>query len=395
MPKNVVIYSDDDLDGLMSTRLTYNHLIASDPNVNIKLLWQKWADFGLSEESSKEILDFKPDEVFILDVGSDEDTIKSIKPILEQNIPVTLLDNHPPDLEVIGADAYNDFSSYLQSLKDAFSLEYVSTTTNCTTGIVYRLFEKTLETNPINKLWAIMGLKGDVATDKVFNPDGYAIYEKCIKEFPQLNRGFFYGTFTWNNLDFMNNFFHNPRRLLYDDAPQLCFDATTEIQDNPDKFRVGWLNIYKTAEQFILGKKTALEAFNDYPNVKRVMEVYAQWKGWKDVEKRGHIITFDYGKFGVSLISHPWNLGSALCATKSNDMKKSQFVINDIPGKLIHVSGRGYRGSPIHIGKILHNCNPGILRGGGLKQAGGAQAIVNDVEAVLEELTNTGMRLYP
>lgn len=384
MTQKVTILVDEDLDGLTSARIIYNFEKEKGSDVNV--VFQTWDVFGVSEDDVNNVLATKPDKVYILDIGSDEMVLRAITPILESGIAVSVLDNHPPDIEVIGTDKLGEFLLYQKELEDKYSKSfyYNSTTDNCTAGIAYSI-TKDICKNKMNTLWAILGLKGDVAYDK---KEGAPLFQEAMSQYPLLKRGFYYGTFTWGNLDFMANLFHNPRRIIFNEAPKVCFQAMAELEDNPKKFGVGWLEIYKEAEKVIVDGRRKLTGFDEYPNVKRMTELYIEWKDWKEIyQKRGNCITLDYEDYGVSIIKHNWNLGSALCNVKAGDMKKANFCINTIEDKnIVHVSGRNTKYSKIHIGKVFYNCDQSILKGGGIKEAGSAQSKILDTDIILQEL---------
>jgi len=121
------------------------------------------------------------------------------------------------------------------------------------------------------------------------------------------------------------------------------------------------------------------------PEFKKVTE---DWKNNVKLEfpyvKTGEALKSTYG---VSIISHKWNIGSAMANKLGGQNKKPWFVINTIPKYGIHVSGRnGTLDSQLHIGKVFRMANPAIMEGGGLKQAGSCKCHTNNPEAVLDEL---------
>jgi hypothetical protein len=412
-----IIFADEDTDGMTAVRIMYNYLTSLGDEV--KVLWQTWDIFGVRKEDIDRIMAEKPDKVFILDIGSDKEVLDNILPILQKDIPVTIFDNHPPELLLLGAVAYKEYQDLLATLRDTYPSLFVyhSTHDSCTAAICYDYAVKQKYVNPNNDLWAILGITGDVAKT---NTESKPIFEYLKTKYPKLQRAIFfsssYGTgFKWETLDMMAQILHVPRRMIFDEAPPICFRAMEEIEQNPKLVGTGWFYMYRASDQMValrmaereaakMPKESvlhyyelphiALERFKDTPNIHKILELNAEWRDtWKDVEDRGKNIVYDFDTYQVSLISHPWNLGSALASKRAGNTKKTHFTINDIPDKQIHVSGRGGKNATIHIGQVFKMCDPKILLGGGFKEAGSAKGMVNDVSEILDALTDGANRV--
>jgi hypothetical protein len=401
---DTVILSDEDCDGLCAARI----VAKAYPQSNV--LFQKWDIFGLGPTDVNKILSYDPKQVFILDLGSGTEILEAATTILGTGAKVTILDNHPPDPVVETTENYAKFKKYLQGLKDTFgeSFYYDSSTETCTTGIAYELMVQKV---PTDVRWALIGLVGDVATDSTKSPRGNALFTHLLEVSPYL-KGLFMSkedgaTYNFGLLDFYAKLLHVPRRMVFDDASMLCYTAMCEMEHIPN-----WIEFNR-----LLGTKDEIEKtplFKDGKNnnTKMLLLLQSEWeKEHSKAELKGNSSLLHYDGFDVTVLSHKWNLGSALASKRLGITKKPQFVINDIPGKEIHISGRGpveelYRdpntpaGLPVafkkrpglHIGKVFRMADPKIMDGGGILPAGSAKGLVSDPEVLLNELVKAVAR---
>jgi hypothetical protein len=402
---SIVIFSDEDTDGMTSSRMVYNYY---DVLFGIKprLLYQTWDEFGWTEEDIKMIQSYKPSVVYMTDIGSSDEYLKLLEPLLKEGSKVFVYDNHP------GVIPSTFASIYKTKYGDDFVLK--STRDNCTAGLVYKyLVEPAIKDDSILRTkfdkWAMIGLIGDVASKK---GEGGAIFEKLLRKHPMFTGSIRFSSktkpFFWGLGDFFAQFFHVPRRILYNEAPHVVFEAMKEMEEMKD-----WMAIYRVLDSelarlyplqttfvsetdYKIGEEqghtitahiTLPEEFDSTPYVERLMHLNLRWRNdWKKVQDRGNNVELDYGSYGVTVISHPWNLGSALCNVRQKE--KAHFVINYIPQlKKIHISGRTSSEGPISIGDIFSDLPSDVAVGGGLKEAGSAIALPGvGVETILGAL---------
>jgi hypothetical protein len=381
-----VVFADDDTDGLCSARIIYKYLI--NMKQPTKVIFQKWDVFGVTPEDMNIILSYKPNTVFILDIGSDLTLLNMAEELLKKNISVIIMDNHPPDATILTENEMQEFKSKLASLtKYGDKFYYKSTTESCTTALVYDyVTSHGFEDEMINR-WALIGIEGDVATDKAHSGP---IFKELLISYP-----FFAGNISfqnkegeqisWKLLGFFAQLLHIPRRIIYDDAPLLVFDTMEEMETLTD-----WYVIYDIVNKElanIQSKRDIILPKAKYPKLNQVIENVLVWhRRWKDVMQRGNNVILDYDIASISIIEHPWNVGSALANVRSHIYKKGHFVINKIPQKGYYISGRADTSYPIHIGKVFSMCDKNIIKGGGIKEAGSAKAQIQSIERIINEL---------
>lgn len=395
--QDTVIFSDEDTDGMCACRIIHNAISLNAPKATHTIMWQDWDVFGMTDKNVSDIMDLKPATVFILDLGSGQEMLNYAVAFLASGINVIILDNHPPDLLVETAEAYGEYAKTLANLQGKFPFPnlpffyYESSTENCTTGISYA-FAKRMGWSVVNmEKWALLGLEGDVATG---TKEGGPLFQELLNKHPSM-RGLLASkslnsSYDWSILAFYAQLLHNPRRMIFNKAPPICYEAMKEMEKIPN-----WLDFYamvnkEKIEGDLFWEPTVFPTTTPTPknsNTKMLLELTVNYRKDKgDVEKRGNYTQLDYPDFGVTIISSKWNMGSALCSKFTNTNHKTWFVINTIPKYGVHVSGRGGRDSTIHIGKAFRSANPAIMEGGGLKPAGSAKTHTNDVEAILDEL---------
>jgi single-stranded DNA-specific DHH superfamily exonuclease len=388
--KDTVIMTDEDTDGMCATRIVHNALTQTKPNSKHTIIWQDWDTFGVTDANVAAIKALKPETAYLLDLGSGLDMLSKAMSLMQSGINVVLWDNHPPDSEVETPEDYATYKALLSSYKTEpvgnTTFVYESTTENCTTGIVYK-WAKRLEWPIANmEKWALLGLRGDVASD---SQEGGPIYQDILSRHAglkgllatQANLGY-----DWGLIDFYAQLLHVQRRMVFNAAPPFCYEAMKELEQIPN-----WLELYTLITKgslasplFTDGKNpnTQMMAMNHIKYKPEFKKVSEDWKN--NVKLEFPMVT---GNYGVSVISHEWNIGSAMANKLGGQNKKPWFVINTIPKYGIHVSGRnGQADSPIHIGKVFRTANPTIMEGGGLREAGSAKAHINNPEAVLDEL---------
>jgi single-stranded DNA-specific DHH superfamily exonuclease len=371
---------------MCATRIIHNGLEKAYLEAKHTIMWQDWDTFGLKKTDVHKILAENPGTVYILDLGSGLDMLGYAYQMLGEGVNVVILDNHPPDPEVLSQEEYLKYQSVLQEMREKHSTSfyYESSHQTCTTGIAYN-YAKTNGWSVENmEKWAIMGLEGDVAHDPIYNPQGHALFEELVSKHGSV-KGLLASKnlnsdYDWSMLGFYAQLFHNPRRMLLNTGPLICYPAMREMEQIPN-----WLDLYAMVNKEKLDSPILEKGAN--PATKILLATTLEYRAKKgDVEKRGNYIQLDYPDFAVTIISHKWNIASALASKMAGHNKKTWFVINNMPEYGIHVSGRGNEESPIHIGKVFSKADPAIMEGGGMKPAGSANAHTTNVEAVLDEL---------
>lgn len=389
---NTVIFSDEDCDGMCATRIIHNGLTNAYPNSTHTIIWQTWDVFGLLRENVEAIRAMKPRTAYILDIGSDLLAVNYAAELLSEGINVVILDNHPPDSRIENGEDYTDYKTTLFTLRQKFPMPpvaaekpyffYESTNDNCTTGIAFSYALRQGWSVKNMEKWALLGLEGDVATE---TPEGRIIFDNLMTKHPHLDGLLasknIRSTYDWSILAFYAQLLHNPRRMLFNDAPPVVYPAMQDMETYPN-----WLDFYDYVNKEGKGL-TFPHLDKPHPAIKTILDLtIAYRKGKGEPEERGNSTQLDYPDFGVSIIRHKWNLGSALCNKLSSTYKKTWFVINDIPEYGVHVSGRGGADGKLHIGKVFRSCNPEIMEGGGLAPAGSAKTKTNNIEVILDEL---------
>ena len=380
--KSVVIFTDEDTDGMCCTRIIDNALERAYPQAKRTIMWQDWDTFGLKETDVYKILAEAPTTVFILDLGSGTDMLKYVTQLLDKGINVVLLDNHPPDVDVVSLEKHKEFVAMLEGMRAKYTgFYYESSDKTCTTAIAYNYAKGQGWSVENMEKWAIMGIEGDVAHDPIKTPEGYALFEELIQRHGSL-KGLLATKaalgYDWSILAFYAQLFHNPRRMLLNKGPEACYPAMKEMEQFPS-----WIGLYEMVNK----KKIDATILAGLPATKNLLALTVEYRDKKgEVEKRGNYTELDYGDYGVTIINHPWNIASALASKLSGRNHKSWFVINSMPGYGIHVSGRGGEDGKLHIGKVFSVAKPDIMQGGGLRPAGSAKTFTEDVEVVLDEL---------
>lgn len=384
-----VIFCDEDADGLTSARIMHHGVTTAFPEGIHTIIWQSWNVFGMREEDVNRILSLKPATVYILDLGSGLDMLQVAKLLLGNGINVVILDNHPPDVEVENSQYMQEYDTTLADLRTKFPITlkgsdlpyfyYHSTTENCTAGISYT-FCKTFgySVEGMDK-WALIGLKGDVASESV---EGGPLFNELIEKHPH-----FKGLLTtkakqgydWGIIDLYAQLLHVPRRMIFDDAPPVVYEAMKEMES------MSWIELHGLDNK----EDTTSSLFENKKNLatKALLDMHIRWrKDHSKVEDWKKNTRLDFPDYGIMIVKHEWNLGSALSAKLAGQEGKTWFVVNDIPKYGIHVSGRGGKNGKLHIGKVFRLCNPAIMEGGGLRPAGSANAHVTNTEVVVDEL---------
>ena len=378
------ILSDEDCDGVCSARIMQNALTTAHPSLKHVLTYQEWDTFGLKDGDVEKILEAKPDTAYILDIGSGQQMLDAASTLLQSGIKVVILDNHPPDPLV---ETIKDMERYKTSLSNLRTLygpthdfHYKSTTESCTTAISY-LYCRDLGLSIGNmEKWALLGIKGDVATEHAESgPLFNELISKHLNFSGLLASRALGSSYDWGLIDFYAQLLHVPRRMLFNEAPAVVYAAMQEMETLPS-----WLPLY---DQVFNKEEVSKETYDKYPATAKLLELELLWKKEHvKVEARGQNIRLDYPDFGVTIVSHKYNLGSALASKLSGMNKKTWFVINTIPDKGVHVSGRGSDSGKLHIGKVFRSCDPAIMEGGGLRPAGSAKTHTDNVEEILDAL---------
>jgi single-stranded DNA-specific DHH superfamily exonuclease len=376
-----VIFADEDPDGLIST-----HLVRVTKNVSEQdVIFSKWNKFGLDTERIPLIKEKKPDELYILDIGSDLEMLKVIQSTFA-DIPVHIFDNHPPRKELLTPTEWTEYEELLTTLRKNPNFTYVSTEDNCTTGLVYDYI-----THFDEKLakWAVLGITADVASE---TPEGSRILQAILPKC-----GFFTGLivskavggkYDWGVTNIFTQLLSTPRRILLDDSPLLCLRAMSEMDSFGD-----WFKIYQALEALSFDSPQSKDLKSHLkerfpPNLSEILGLFATYKqSWKTVFEPKNHYYIDYPTFGLTVISSDWNIGSAVANVYATEKKKPQIVINtfstlDLP---YHVSGRCSEKDGFDIGKLFKLCDP-ILKGGGLKVAGSANATIKNIEKIIDTL---------
>jgi hypothetical protein len=394
---NTYILSDEDADGMCSSRIMHNAVTSAYPNSDHTLVWQNWDVFGLKEGDIDKILEAKPRTAYILDIGSGLDMLNQTNRLLENNINVVILDNHPPDPVVETSDTMHKFRDALDLQRKKYPFPptdsyptpyffYKSTTESCTTAIAYN-YCSTMGLPLTNmEKWALLGIKGDVASESAESgPIFDNLLDKHLSFAGLLSSKDLGGSYNWGIIDFYAQLLHVPRRMLFNEAPPIVYAAMKEMETIPN-----WLPLYDQVfnkESSTLGSVDIRVGTPKYPATERLLSLELEWKKEHvKVEGRGQNIRLDYSDFGVTIVSHKWNLGSALASKLSGINKKTWFVINTITDKGVHVSGRGSDTGRLHIGKVFRSCDPSVMEGGGLQPAGSATTHTTNVEAILDAL---------
>jgi single-stranded DNA-specific DHH superfamily exonuclease len=408
------IFTDDDTDGLCSARILYDYLTLRQEQTELYV--QKWNIFGMTDEDIKRILSARPSHVYILDIGSDEDVLTKISILLQDGIEVSVFDNHPPDPVVLGEERLRKVKDILNTLlliyKDKF--HYTSTRDNCTTGLVYQHVRKQLpNTTPAMDKWALVGIYGDVASNTV---GGSEVLGQLKSKYAYLLGAFSKSTFDWKLINFFTQLLHVPRRILYDNASTIVWHAMNELEN------MDWLELevlYNSLEPHLRNVSTAssytTEAFDSdfhqclevigkaMPSLPtfttRLLATYIIWhQRWKQALTDAPVFLFpskEKPAFSVSLIIHPWNVGSAVANIQCSQLNVPHFCINKIAPDIIHVSGRAWTTHNLHIGQVFANCDKTILDGGGIKEAGSANGKTTNLELIMQELVQTALRFIP
>ncbi|MGB9615329.1 MAG: hypothetical protein ACPL3B_07495, partial [Fervidobacterium sp.] len=305
--EKIIVFADDDADGVLSTYILHSFLKSK--GEQHRIMFQTWHKFGITEENISQILSYSPSKVYFLDIGSDLNVLEKVSYLIKKGVKVTVLDNHCPTLDVIGENDFLKYKNLLEELKKTGYFEYYSSTETCTTGYVYLyVISNGMNVTPFLEQLTLFGLVADVSTDTKI---GGEIYGKLIEKYPEYKGQIYYGEkmmYEWSIIDAVTQFFHVPRRIIYDDAPPLLMNFLRTIEESDYDFIRLYMDVEKMlSETYKMKQVTVL----DYPEpVKTVLSLIVSWRTqWKEILERGNIFTLDYKNFQVNIVSHEWNLG--------------------------------------------------------------------------------------
>ena len=362
-----VIMAHIDCDGILSSRLAQKVLLSGSYNPKHEIIFQKWYKFGIDEEDIKLIMQKDPASVYVLDLGADESTLTNLSTLAELDIPVTVIDNHPP----------KDKTLIPKFVRDNFTID--SRNTNCTTGILYEKYKEDLD--EWGDIWAALAIYGDVANE---SEEGKPMLDEILNAHPLLagdalswskgEEGKF-GTKAYGILGLLSGYFNTPRRIARHYGAYTGLRMAQEVEQSGDLTLL--LRDLSISEQAL------------YP----ATHLVKQWKDefsrtWTDVFKADNIRFWDMGKFTVSVINHQWNIASQVANIKKGEkfkvgdtyVAKPHFCINTLPADgYITIGARRPDDSDMDLGAVLESievATNGRITGGGLPMAASGHAPV-------------------
>ena len=364
---NSLVFTHFDTDGITSAQIARKIWGKDTP-----VIFQKWHKFGVDEEDYQLLASYKPKTVIVLDLGAETKTLENLNKFAEQDIPVWLVDNHPPEDKTILAKYASD------------NFNIASTRDNCTAGTLFsELGETTIKgDNDLRwaKIWAAIGIQGDIANETT---QGKPMLASILATVPLLSAKILrwgkdndtggYKTIESDILPTISAYLNTPRRIARHYGAYTGLQMLDEIEKAND--------ITLPEQDFNDAKMQAL-----YPATSIVKRWKEEWySNWTSVFKAENIRYWDMGKYTFSQVNHPWNLATQVANIKANDKErpKAHFCMNSYPvDGYITIGSRNPQGkkNPLDLGKLLvrvTELSNGKIAGGGLSMAASAHAPAN------------------
>jgi hypothetical protein len=316
----VFILSHTDADGILSAYLV------SKLEPEAQVVFQDWNAFGFHEKDVKRFK--KAKKLYILDLGSDEKTLRLAHEIEGQTV---IIDHHNSSKELIAQYMTPDHTILWD-------------TNNCTTGLVYRYAEfNELPIDKWFKIWTVIGIYADVATEL---SDAQALLQELR------NSGDVPWVF-WNYVYWMpekkyenmmplpaiwGRYINTPRRLTWGKGAYVVLRALQEIEIADD--------ITLLEDPF--GKPKSRELDADFPNLALVRYWYREW-----VEKRDQMFseewtkTFDFPTFRLSITKFPWDVAGWIASVKATEQKPAFCIHINTPDSSIYAISARSRGQDL------------------------------------------------
>ena len=359
------MYPIFDCDGIQAANLVKRAY----PNAFVIFPRQE-SDFGLNNETFDLIDKVEFDTLYLLDSGVTKVSMDNCAKLADMGKQVIVIDHHPQEV---------DIKEYQNA-----NLKICSDKQHCTTSLVYELFLEQELIKPDDrwaKIWTLVGIQGDMATNKEKTPKSANLFERLKQENLQLSgqqlfwsaRG---GSTPYEILMMVARYWNTPRRLAHESGAYVGLRACNEIEVFGDLFIV-----MKPLEEWDEISQAVLSS--TYLIVKWQRE-YLERRS--DVFKAIQFFNFDL--CSISVINHRWDIGGYIAQIKSEELKKAAFVINTgmVGGWKITARNVDTTLIKLHVGEVFNTArelSEGKVAGGGHEFASGAGSTVRNLSYII------------
>lgn len=319
----------------------------------VSVNFQRWYLFGVDEKDIKEMRGY--DIIYVLDLGSSRETLENLESLTAEGKEIWIVDHHPSDVDL---NKYRSDKLRIMSFQD-----------HCTASLTYELYKANFDdVDDWIKIWAAVGIYGDVATSKL----GASQVLLEIKEtLPELAWSIARWTGRRESLipvaSHIGKYLNTARRVAFHRGAELAYKAMLEIE------RYGDYEILETLFETEERENKMIEV--DFPHVAILRYWYRDWVKFRDeVFERTNIVNVETNDFYISFVRHPWDIGGYVAGIKSS--KKPALCVNfglkyDVYYRL---TARGSGSPPLNkIGEIAETLSDGRLYWNGHPEAcGGA-----------------------
>ena len=342
----VLILSHIDADGLCSARIIAKMEERSGNKVDVR--FQVWDFFGVRPTDLEYMKNY--DIVYVLDLGAYKSTLDTLSELIP-NTEVWLIDHHPSDCEIA------------RYRSDKFKILHLLD--HCTASLCYELYKANYETvDDWSKIWTVVGIYGDVATDKL---GASQVLNEIKNDYPEL----FWNIARWTGrreslipvAAHIGKYLNTARRVAYHEGARLAYEAMLEVE------RYGNYEILESLFTTFELEDKMLEV--KFPKVAILKYWYRDWVKFRDeVFERTNIVNIETPNFYISFINHPWDIGGYVAGIKSS--KRPAFCVNEgVPADThAKITGRGNGSPPLNeIGRIVEDLSEGKVTWGGHPEA--------------------------
>lgn len=318
-----LVISHIDPDGIFAA-----HLLRESLPGEVEVHFPQWHEYEIPVNIAVD----KVDQVFVVDLGTNERKLLKENEWAKLGIKVFHLDHHPHNIWFL--DERSIMSAVQGKSVDLHeNLTFIHTTENCGTGLIYEFIRDNIGLPPTQAdIWALIALYADVA---VSSRGGQRILSVLREKYPSMMAHWYKeemkifqeGTEAWIPLPTMiGRIFNIPRKISFDKGPYVALEACREI-DKLQNFDV---------------------LFNEDPRRDAAAPHASLLRNWErmftsrmvDLIKGEKYDFLDFVTHGFVLLSFPWNISSDLARILSRRYKKGVTAINSGLEDVILFSGR-------------------------------------------------------
>jgi len=331
-----------------------------------RVAFPEWVEYGVSRKILESLA--PADRLFVLDMGLDPKSVRTICDLRDRFGEITVIDHHPHD----PAD---------RERLDAAGVEVIYDPDYCASALTFLYLERAglVQDSSFAAKWAVIGTYSDVFDTR---EKSAALLSRLIGRHPELSLELV----TWDPSTrsergipapaMFGAYINAGRYLHYHHGARVALEAAAEMERHGDVFLL--------REDF---SKNHLEA--RYPHCHLLQRWHERWLSERNrVFERGNItylkIRVGPYTFGLAFVNHEWDIGGYVAAKKANDSPQPQyaFAVNyGVPGPRAKISARAPRDAAqrrfvpeLNLGDVmrtLSTVDPSFV-GGGHEAAGSA-----------------------